>query len=61
MSGETFLNPQILRIFALGVAAFVLSSAVGIIFAKFFNLFLPEKKKIKPFIGADGLFMALLD
>jgi oxaloacetate decarboxylase beta subunit len=55
MSGETFLNPKILIIFAFGAIAFIFSTAGGIIFAKFFNLFLPEKKKINPCIGAAGV------
>lgn len=55
MSGETFLSPQILMIFALGAAAFVFSTAGGILFAKFFNLFLPAKSKINPCIGAAGV------
>jgi len=55
MSGETFLSPQILMIFALGAVAFVFSTAGGILFAKFFNLFLPVKSKINPCIGAAGV------
>ena len=55
MSGETFLSPQILMIFALGAVAFVFSTAGGILFAKFFNLFLPAKSKINPCIGAAGV------
>jgi len=55
MSGETFLSPKILIIFALGAVAFVFSTAGGILFAKFFNLFLPENKKINPCIGAAGV------
>jgi len=55
MSGETFLSPQILMIFALGAVAFVFSTAGGILFAKFFNLFLSENKKINPCIGAAGV------
>ena len=55
MSGKTFLSPAILMIFALGAVAFIFSTAGGILFAKFFNLFLPEKKKINPCIGAAGV------
>jgi len=55
MSGEVFLSPKILIIFALGAVAFVFSTAGGILFAKFFNLFLPENKKINPCIGAAGV------
>jgi oxaloacetate decarboxylase beta subunit len=55
MNGETFLSPKILMIFALGAVAFIFSTAGGILFAKFFNLFLPESKKINPCIGAAGV------
>jgi oxaloacetate decarboxylase beta subunit len=55
MSGETFLSPKILTIFALGAVAFIFSTAGGILFAKLINLFLPEKKKINPCIGAAGV------
>ena len=55
MSGETFLSPKILTIFALGALAFIFSTAGGILFAKFINLFLPGKKKINPCIGAAGV------
>ena len=50
------LNPSILLVICeLEVAAFVPSSAGGIITAKIFNLFLPEKNKINPCIGAAGV------
>lgn len=55
MSGERFLNPQTLMIFALGAVAFIFSTAGGIIFAKILNLFLSEKNKINPCIGAAGV------
>jgi sodium ion-translocating decarboxylase beta subunit len=55
MSGKTFLNPQILMIFLLGAVAFIFSTAGGILFAKFFNMFLAEKNKINPCIGAAGV------
>jgi oxaloacetate decarboxylase beta subunit len=55
MSGKTFLSPQILMIFALGAVAFIFSTAGGILLAKLFNLFLSEKKKINPCIGAAGV------
>jgi len=37
------------------VADFVHITAGGIIFVKFFNLFLPEKRKINYWFGADDL------
>lgn len=35
--------------------AFAFSTAGGILFAKFLNLFLPEGKKVNPCIGAAGV------
>lgn len=55
MEGARFLNPQTLMIFALGAVAFIFSTAGGILFAKFLNLFLSENKKINPCIGAAGV------
>jgi oxaloacetate decarboxylase beta subunit len=55
MEGSTFLDPKTLMIFALGAIAFIFSTAGGIAFGKFLNLFLPEKKKINPCIGAAGV------
>jgi carboxybiotin decarboxylase len=55
MDGERFLNPQTLMIFGLGAVAFIFSTAGGITFAKFLNLFLSEKNKINPCIGAAGV------
>ena len=37
------------------MVAFSFSTAGGIVFAKFLNLFLPEGKKINPCIGAAGV------
>ena len=55
MGGENFLKPQTLFILVLGMVAFSFSTAGGIVFAKFLNLFLPEGKKINPCIGAAGV------
>ena len=55
MEGARFLTPQTLMIFGLGAVAFIFSTAGGIAFAKFLNLFLGEKKKINPCIGAAGV------
>ena len=55
MEGARFLTPQTLMIFGLGAVAFIFSTAGGIAFAKFLNLFLSEKKKINPCIGAAGV------
>lgn len=55
MSGKLFLSSQVLMIFALGAVAFIFSTAGGILLAKFFNVFLPDTKKINPCIGAAGV------
>ena len=53
MTAETFLNPKVLFIFFLGLFAFIVSTASGLLVAKFMNLFL--KDKINPLIGAAGV------
>lgn len=53
MSAETFLQPKVLFIFALGLLAFVASTATGILIAKAMNLF--TKDKINPLLGAAGV------
>ncbi len=53
MSAESFLKPETLMIFGLGIAAFAASTFFGVILAKFMNLFL--KEKINPMIGAAGV------
>lgn len=55
MGGENFLKPQTLFILVLGAVAFSFSTAGGILFAKFLNVFLPSDKKINPCIGAAGV------
>ena len=55
MDGSRFLSPQTLMIFGLGAVAFIFSTAGGITFAKFLNLFLSKKNKINPCIGAAGV------
>ncbi|MDR2202375.1 MAG: sodium ion-translocating decarboxylase subunit beta [Clostridiales bacterium] len=53
MRAEEFLSVATLVIMALGLFAFVLDTAGGVLFAKFLNLFL--KNKINPMIGAAGI------
>lgn len=53
MVGERFLRPQTLMIIGLGVVAFCVSTAGGLLMAKFMNLFLREK--INPLIGSAGV------
>ncbi len=55
MEGTGFLKGSTLAILALGMVAFCLSTAGGVIFAKLLNLLLPEGKKINPCIGAAGV------
>jgi sodium ion-translocating decarboxylase beta subunit len=55
MASENFLNFQTLAILGMGAIAFLFSTAGGILFAKFLNLFIPEGKKINPCIGAAGV------
>lgn len=53
MSAEGFLNTKTLLIMAMGLIAFVLDTAGGVIVAKILNLF--RKEKINPMIGAAGI------
>jgi sodium ion-translocating decarboxylase beta subunit len=55
MGSDQFLRYETLMILALGAVAFAFSTAGGILFAKIINLFLSEKKKINPCIGAAGV------
>ena len=50
-----FLTKETILIFALGFMAFVIASASGVLFVKFFNLFLSKDKKINPLIGNAGV------
>ena len=53
MSGETFLNLQTLMILALGLAAFVLDTAGGVLMGKI--MYQLSGKKFNPLIGAAGI------
>ncbi|MCK4574062.1 MAG: sodium ion-translocating decarboxylase subunit beta [candidate division Zixibacteria bacterium] len=55
MSSETFLKLETIKILVLGAIAFSFSTAGGVVFAKFLNLFLPKAKKMNPCIGAAGV------
>lgn len=52
-TAENFLSPKTLLIMVIGVIAFALGSAGGVLLAKFMNLFL--KEKINPLIGSAGV------
>lgn len=53
MQGSVFLTSQTLGILGLGVLAFAMATATGILMAKFMNLF--TKNKINPLIGSAGV------
>jgi oxaloacetate decarboxylase beta subunit len=53
MIASEFLTPQTILIICMGLVAFILDTAGGVIFAKVLNLFL--KNKINPMIGACGI------
>ncbi len=52
-TADTFLAPETLKIICMGVVAFGLGTAGGVLLAKFMNLFL--KNKINPLIGSAGV------
>ena len=52
---STFLKTESLEIFGLGALSFLIATVSGVLFVKFFNLFLPEGKKINPLIGNAGV------
>jgi oxaloacetate decarboxylase beta subunit len=53
MTGERFLNIETLAILGLGVVAFGISTASGVLMAKAMNLF--SAQKINPLIGSAGV------
>lgn len=53
MSADKFLNWETLGILALGMLAFCIGTAAGVLMAKFMNLF--TKTKINPLIGSAGV------
>ena len=50
---KEFLVPETLLILGLGLIAFIIDTAGGVLFAKFLNLF--TKNKVNPMIGAAGI------
>ncbi len=52
-TANTFLSPLTLCILAMGIVAFGMGTAGGVLLAKFMNLFL--KQKINPLIGSAGV------
>lgn len=55
MEAANFLTVSTIKILILGAIAFGFSTAGGVIFAKILNMFLPQKSKINPCIGAAGV------
>ncbi|MFP4353157.1 MAG: sodium ion-translocating decarboxylase subunit beta [Puniceicoccaceae bacterium] len=54
MGYKEFLDPATLKILLLGILAFVIATASGILMAKFMNLFI-RGEKINPLIGSAGV------
>ena len=52
-TAKNFLNLETLKILAMGVVAFGMGTAGGVLLAKFMNLF--TKNKINPLIGSAGV------
>ena len=55
MTPEKIINPNSIGIIILGLLAFAVATAGGIMMAKLMNLFLPKGKKINPLIGSAGV------
>jgi oxaloacetate decarboxylase beta subunit len=51
----TFLQWNSLKIFILGAISFIVATFAGVLFVKFFNLFLKPGNKINPLIGNSGV------
>lgn len=54
-TAATFLSWGTIKIIVLGVTAFAVATASGVLIAKLMNLFLPKGKKINPLIGSAGV------
>ena len=54
-TAATFLSLKTLLIIAMGIVAFGVATASGVLIAKLMNVFLPEGKKINPLIGSAGV------
>ena len=52
---DKFLVWGSVKIFLLGALSFVIATTCGVLFVKFFNLFLKEGNKINPLIGNAGV------
>ena len=54
-TATTFLSLKTIIIIVMGVVAFGVATASGVLIAKLMNVFLPEGKKINPLIGSAGV------
>ena len=54
-TAATFLSLDTIKIIVMGVVAFGVATACGVLIAKLMNVFLPEGKKINPLIGSAGV------
>lgn len=52
---DVFLTPKSLLIFGLGAFSFVVATGIGVLFAKFLNLFLKDENRVNPLIGSAGV------
>jgi len=52
---DKFLQGSSVMIFGIGALSFVIATFGGVLFVKFFNLFLKEGNKINPLIGNAGV------
>ncbi len=53
LAADKFLDPKTLGILALGILAFAMGTAAGVLMAKLMNVF--SKQKINPLIGSAGV------
>ena len=54
-TANAFLNPSTIKIMVMGVVAFGVASACGVLFAKLMNCFLKEGNNINPLSGSAGV------
>ena len=54
-TATTFLSLKTIIIVIMGVVAFGVATASGVLIAKLMNVFLPDGKKINPLIGSAGV------
>lgn len=52
---DKFLQWSSIKIFILGAVSFIIATTTGVLFVKFFNLFLKPGNKINPLIGNSGV------